>query len=91
VATPDGPVPISTIKVGDIVLAWDEATGKVVERPVTAVLPHPDNEIARVTIDGRIVTTTPDHPFYVEGEGWIEAGNLWAGARIKTTWGSAAV
>ncbi len=52
VATPDGPMPISTIEVGDIVLAWDEATGQVVERHVMAVLEHPDNEIAKLTIDG---------------------------------------
>jgi RHS repeat-associated protein len=84
VATPDGPVEISNIEVGDIVLAWDEMTGKVVERPVTAVLPHPDDEIAKVTIDGVVLTTTPDHPFYTLDRGWIEAGDLWAGAHVKT-------
>lgn len=91
VATPDGPVPISTIEVGDIVLAWDETTDEVVQRRVTAVLPHPDDEIARVTIDGAVVTTTPDHPFYSVDAGWVEAGQLQPGARVLSTTGSAVV
>ena len=91
VATLDGPVPISSIAVGDIVLAWDEATGAIVERPVTAVLPHPDDEIARVTLDGLVLTTTPDHPFYTVERGWVEAGLLWPGARVVSTSGTAVV
>jgi RHS repeat-associated protein len=87
VATPDGSVPISEIEIGDIVLAWDETTGAVVERTVTAVLPHPDDEIARLTIDGLTVTTTPDHPFFTIERGWVEAGRLWQGAHVKTTTG----
>jgi RHS repeat-associated protein len=87
VATPDGLVPISEIELGDIVLAWDEASGQVVERRVTAVLRHPDDQIARITIDGVSVTTTPDHPFLTIERGWVEAGLLWPGAHLKTTIG----
>jgi RHS repeat-associated protein len=91
VATRDGRVPISSIEVGDIVLAWDQASGAIVERSVTAVLPHLDDEIARVTIDGQIITTTPDHPFYTIEAGWVEAGLLWPGAHVQTTAGSGVV
>ncbi len=91
VATPDGPVPIASIEVADTVLAWDKSTGQVVERTVTAVLPHPDDEIARVTINGIVLTTTPDHPFYTIERGWVEAGLLWPGAHVKTTTGSGVV
>ncbi|MBY0447782.1 MAG: Hint domain-containing protein [Hyphomonadaceae bacterium] len=33
VATPEGLVPIETISVGDLVMAYDEATGKVEAKP----------------------------------------------------------
>jgi RHS repeat-associated protein len=91
VATPEGPAPISSIKVGDVVLAWDEITGQVVERSVTAVLPHADDETAYLELENGSVTTTPDHPFYTLEAGWVEAGDLWPGARIKTSTGSIVV
>lgn len=91
VATPDGPVSISSIEVGDVVLTWDESSGQVVERVVTAVLPHPDDEVAHVTFDDGSVTTTPDHPFFTVEAGWVATGLLWPGARVKTTTGVAVV
>ena len=91
VATPDGPVAISSVEVGDIVLAWDEASGRLVERPVTAVLPHPDDGVAYLTIDGETITTTPDHPFLTIGAGWVDAGDLWPGASVKTVTGTGTV
>jgi len=91
VATPDGSVPISSIEVGDIVLAFDEVSGQIVERTVTAVIPHTDDEIAQLTLDNGSVITTPDHPFYTSDLGWVEAGQLGAGAHVRTTSGTAIV
>lgn len=91
VATPSGKVPISSIEVGDLVLAWDQSSGTIVERTVTAVLPHPDDEIAKVTIDGELIVTTPDHPFYTLEQGWVEAGLLWPGAHVQSAEGSGVV
>jgi hypothetical protein len=34
------------------------------------------------------IKTTPEHPFYVEGKGWVEAGRLKNGDLIKTQAGS---
>ena len=87
VATPDGPVPISSIELGDLVLAWDESTGEVVERRVVAVSSHPDDQIARLVIDSEIVLTTPDHPFYTLEHGWTEAGHLSLGDHVRTPLG----
>jgi hypothetical protein len=87
VATPDGPVPISTIEVGDVVLAWDDEKNGFVERPVTAVLPHQDDGIAVLTIDNDLVITTPDHPFYTIDRGWIAAGDLRPGDHLMGTRG----
>jgi RHS repeat-associated protein len=91
VATPDGSQQISTLEVGDIVLAWDESSGAVVRRKVTAVQPHPDDEIAQLKLDNGSVATTPDHPFYTLDSGWVEAGRIRPGASVKTAGGTAAV
>ena len=91
VATASGAVAISAIAVGDTVLAWEESSNRVVERPVTAVMPHPDDEIARLVLSDGIVTTTPDHPFYTLEAGWVEAGLLRPGMHVKTATGTASV
>jgi hypothetical protein len=38
--------------------------------------------------DGILIRTTPEHPFFVQNQGWIPAGNLNPGDRVKTesTW-----
>jgi RHS repeat-associated protein len=91
VAARGGDVPISTLEVGDLVFAWDEAAALVVERHVTSVLPHSDEELTLLTLAGGSVTTTPDHPFYVIGTGWVNAGDLWPGARIMALTGPSEV
>jgi RHS repeat-associated protein len=90
VATPEGAVPISSIEVGDLVWAWDEASGQVVEREVTAVLSGVDEDIARLSVGGETIVTTPNHPFYAPGRGWIEVGKLAVGETILRLDGSQA-
>jgi hypothetical protein len=34
--------------------------------------------------DGELIRTTPEHPFFVEGQGWTAAGALKAGDRVVT-------
>jgi hypothetical protein len=41
--------------------------------------------------EGRLICTTPEHPFYVEGAGWTAAGALQVGDRIRTDCGWATV
>lgn len=72
VATEEGTQAISTLDVGDQVLAWDEATGQTRYYTVTATLVHNDPLMVYLTIvspelaeGGEIVQTTPEHPFYV--------------------------
>jgi hypothetical protein len=65
------------------VLAYDETTGVTEYYTVTAVLEHVDLLEVRLTLQGEQITTTPEHPFYVEGYGWIPAGELWVGAEIS--------
>jgi len=83
-------VPIEQLHVGDTVLAEDPKTGKVEEERVAATIVYPVSELARVALsDGSAVTVTADHPFYVDAgavrkaAGWVQAGDLRVGDRLR--------
>jgi hypothetical protein len=40
---------------------------------------------------GRLIRTTPEHPFFLDGKGWTAAGALQAGDRLRTDGGWVAV
>jgi RHS repeat-associated protein len=83
VATAWGALPIGQIQVGDWVLAYDEASGTTGLHPVTAVMVNDDPVIVHLTLDGELIETTPEHPFYTSEGEWVDAGNLWVGAQIR--------
>ncbi len=87
VMTEDGPVPISELEVGDIVLAYNEATGEIGYYPIAATWLHTDTEIVFLTIDGEVIETTPEHPFYTDEGEWVAAGLLEVGDKIQTAEG----
>ncbi len=58
-------------------------------RPVTRVFVTPDEEVMELSfqrLDGTVetITATPGHPFWVEGQGWVEARDLRLGATVQT-------
>jgi RHS repeat-associated protein len=55
--------PISQIKVGDEVLATDPETGEQVAKTVEQVFMH-DDTVIDLVVDGEVITTTEDHPFW---------------------------
>lgn len=81
--------PIESIDVGDEVLAWDPETGETTTQTVTALIRPEPKLIWRLEArdaDGEAETfeVTDDHPWYVEGGGWVETQNLLVGHRIET-------
>lgn len=84
----EGPVPISEIEDGDLVVSRDERTGEIGFQPVLVAyssvhessvvleFPHPSGETERLV-------TTPEHPFWVQGRGWTEAGSIQAGETVS--------
>ena len=102
VATAAGPVPISTLGIGDQVLAWNEATDQTGYYTVTATIAHEDATIVELTIDGEVVKTTGEHPFYVvagapwlapsisDGR-WVAAGKLAAGDAVRQADGTTGI
>jgi hypothetical protein len=80
VATADGEEAISELEEGDLVLAYDPEQGMTDVFAVTATISHLDLLVVDLTVDGERLETTPEHPFYVEGYGWVLAEDLWVGA-----------
>jgi len=89
VDTPEGLKPIEDIEVGDLVMAWDEATGEILPRAVTDLIrPEPKLIWRLEALDAggetEVFEVTADHPWYVETIGWVETKDLRAGQRIAT-------
>src|SRR6185503_17667173 len=78
IATPSGTLSIEELRIGDLVLAYDEQTGLVVPRPVTATFVHPDHPIGALPLsDGRVLRVTPNHPVYLpDQQRYADAGEL---------------
>lgn len=88
ITTATGLVAIENIQPGDMVLAANEETVEVAYKEVVRTFVNTTDEITHVTVnvgDGVLETidSTPEHPFYVEGKGWVEANSLHAGIGIR--------
>lgn len=84
IATPRGDVPIERLRVGDVVLGYDEATHRVVESPVTETFVFPDRHPGTLTTsDGRTLRVTGEHPIYVpDANRYVEAKDLAGDERL---------
>jgi hypothetical protein len=87
--TPEGFRDIAAVREGDLVFARDESdpdgliVAKVVEKKFERT-----GRIHHVHLtDGRLIRTTPEHPFFVYDKGWTAAGALEVGDRIRTDCG----
>ena len=80
VATENGLRPISEIKIGEKVWAFNEETGeKSLQEVVHLILGEGAKELVDITLEnGEMVTATAEHPFYVNKE-WVNAGDLVGG------------
>lgn len=84
-----GAVAIDEIQVGQLVQARDELTGATALKQVTAVIRNEGRPIFALTLlepEGRAtrVEVSADHPFWVEGSGWVAAERLTRGMKIAT-------
>lgn len=72
VLTKDGYRPIEEVKVGDLVAAIDEITGKQVWRKVIETYNRQAPATLAITLEGpdgkrQVIEATPEHPFHLEG------------------------
>ena len=93
VLTDEGFQAISTLQLGDTVLAWNEATGQLEWQPITALISHQDTVVQYLTLSGEviIITTTSNHPFYTVERGWVVAGQLRLGEQVLQADGSTGI
>jgi hypothetical protein len=84
VSTPDGDRPIESLQEGDEVYAFDFETGEVVVREIKTIFQREAIQLVQLTVDGDLIEATMEHPFWVSGRGWVEAGHLEVGMEL---WG----
>ncbi len=77
VETPDGPKPIESLELGDVVHCFDEETHAFHARPITHLFknPKPKNMVRLHYAGHHVIETTCEHPFWTEA-GWKPAGSL---------------
>lgn len=91
-----GIVPIETVTTDDFVYAQDESTGEISIRQVLKTFVRQGAPIIAVTITTaagaqETFRTTEEHPFWVQTEGWVEAGNLTPGDAVEVPGGCATI
>jgi hypothetical protein len=73
---------IEDVKIGDEVTAADPETGETHARRVIDTYVHKDVPTYDVHTTDGVVTSTEEHPFYVEGRGWTPVRDLQPGDRL---------
>ena len=87
---------IEDIEPGDLVLARDELTGKLAPKRVLDAYAREVDQLRILhirTSDGSTeeIRTTDEHPFWIEGRGWVKAGQVAAGQLVVEEIGRAHV
>jgi len=68
---------IEDVNIKEEVITYNESTGENEIGVVGDLKKHEVNSVIRLTLDNEnIITTTEEHPFFVEGKGWVKAGEL---------------
>ncbi len=79
-----GLVRIETINVGDSVYTYNLLTNTVELGNVLNTLKRNAREIFEVITTNQKISVTAEHPFYVDGKGWVTTKELKTGYKLKT-------
>lgn len=75
---------LKDIKNGDIISSWNSQTAQIENMPVTHVFKRKPSAMCVVVLEnGQSMPCTPNHPFYVEGVGYVPAIKLQEGFCVK--------
>ena len=76
---------IEKVRIGDLVLSRDAVTGRTQAKKVVQLFQHQTKQTLLLHFrGGATIETTPTHPFYVQGKGFVPAGQLAVGTSIVT-------
>jgi intein/homing endonuclease len=68
---------IEDVIVGEGVLTYNEVSGEQEVGVVGNLKQHEVHSVIKLIFDNEVViTTTSEHPFFVDSKGWVKAGNL---------------
>ncbi|MEI6331352.1 MAG: polymorphic toxin-type HINT domain-containing protein [Pseudanabaena sp. ELA645] len=85
ILTTEGIKNIEDIKVGDWVIADDPNTvGEIEAKQVLDAFVRHTNKLVDLYIDGELISTTEEHPFWTPDRGWVEAKDLHVGSLLQT-------
>jgi hypothetical protein len=82
VLTDEGEKNIEDIEVGDKVLSKDEETGEQDYKEVVALHRNEKETTYKLSVGNQIIETTDNHPFWVDGKGWVLAVDLKVGYEL---------
>ena len=82
VLTATGLVAIEKLAAGDKVISTNPDTLETAEKTVLETYVRQVDKLVHITINGEEIVTTDNHPFYVQGRGFINAGNLLVGDKL---------
>ena len=77
-------IPIEKVKVQDVVWTYNQQNNKAELATVSATMSRMAPGLMEITVDKEILKATSEHPFWVEGKGWIQAEDLKVGYELKT-------
>lgn len=94
--TIDGLKPIEAIKKGDQVASRESHDSENTWKPVVKLIHNTDKPVIRLTLldkmgSVRAIGTTAEHPFWVRGKQWVEAGDLIAGDELVSLTGDSLI
>ncbi|MCG8669856.1 MAG: HINT domain-containing protein, partial [Pseudomonadales bacterium] len=87
VVTDSGLVPIKELDVNDLVLSRHDATYTDSFNPITKLHSRKVSSYYMIIVGTNIIYTTEEHPFWVQGEGWVPASKLEFGNAVATITG----
>jgi len=83
ILTENGYKPVEEIQIGDYVCSENVLSGEEGLKRVINVFIHETDKLLRLFSDNNVIETTPEHPFWVVGKGWVLANELSCGAYFK--------
>lgn len=85
-------MPIETLHQGDLLLTTDPSTGESSTDPVLAPLTSSGTKhLFEIKLSDTSWIATHNHPFWVDGAGWVAASELSPGARLQSASGGAVI
>jgi len=74
--TPDGNISIEKLLKGRLVKSRDENTLENSDQRITALLGRIAEGYHRIQTEAGVIEATAEHPFWVQGKGWVKAKDL---------------